>query len=253
MIPDMLVNNETKSIVILNPTTEAKYLGKGTRLGMVDRQYDTTTVSIKKIVNEAPKVLTRDYIRDNFIVDKGIKGEERKKLEDVLMEFEDIFSLDGKKLGVTQRVKCHIDVGDTQPIRDRPVPRAEKDHHEIAQHINKMLEMGVIEPSESPWAANCYLVPKKDDEGRWVAKRFITDFRSLNAVTKKMSIPLPRIEDVINRLNNAKYFSTLDLAAGFWQVEMDVCVKVPVQSHAIRLNKQPTHFRKINGYRSLWA
>ena len=82
--------------------------------------------------------------------------------------------------------------------------------------LQTMLEQGVIQTSFSPWAAPIVLVKKKDG-----TTRFCVDYRKLNDVTKKDAYPLPRIDDTLDALSGAKIFSTLDLASGYWQVEMD--------------------------------
>jgi len=79
-----------------------------------------------------------------------------------------------------------------------------------------MLRKGVIEPSDGPWASPIVLVSKKDG-----STRFCIDFRRLNDVTKKDAYPLPRIEENLDTLQGAQYYSTLDLISGFWQVEVD--------------------------------
>ena len=73
----------------------------------------------------------------------------------------------------------------------------------------------MITPSNSPWASPVVLVRKKDG-----SLRFCIDYRSLNLATKSDTFPLPRIDDLLDQLGNAKYFSTLDLAVGYWQVQM---------------------------------
>ena len=79
-----------------------------------------------------------------------------------------------------------------------------------------MLAQDVISPSSSPWASPIVLVKKKD--GR---TRFCVDYRKLNHLTRKDAYPLPRIDDTLNTLAGSKWFSTLDLISGYWQVELD--------------------------------
>ena len=78
-----------------------------------------------------------------------------------------------------------------------------------------MLEQGVIQPSSSPWASPIVLVKKKDGPFR-----FCVDYRKLSSVTKKDTHPLPRVDDLLDALAGSKYFSTLDLRAGYWQLSV---------------------------------
>ena len=78
-----------------------------------------------------------------------------------------------------------------------------------------MLVKGVIEPSSSPSSAPVILVKKKDG-----SIRFCVDYRKLNNVTVKDSYPLPKIEDCLDALSGSQWFSTGDMASGYWQVEM---------------------------------
>ena len=127
-----------------------------------------------------------------------------------------MFALDPSELGTTQLVTHSIDTGThppiKQPVRRTPFALREK----VDQLIEEMLEQKVIEPSSSPWASPIVLVQKKDG-----GVRFCVDYRKLNRITKLDEFPLPRIDDTLDRLAGACYFSTLDLASGYWQVEMD--------------------------------
>lgn len=79
-----------------------------------------------------------------------------------------------------------------------------------------MLHSGVIEPSTSPWLSPVVLVKKKDR-----SVRFCVDYRGLNAVTRKDSYPLPRIDALVDELGSATIFSTLDTRAAYWAIEVD--------------------------------
>ena len=100
-------------------------------------------------------------------------------------------------------------------------------HHDLSDKreegqraIAEMCEQGVIEPSTSPWASPVVLVRKKSSD-----LRFCVDYRMLNRVTRKDSYPLPRIDETLEALAGAEWFSSLDLMSGYWQVEMDEACK----------------------------
>ncbi|GFR18811.1 hypothetical protein TNCT_147691 [Trichonephila clavata] len=79
-----------------------------------------------------------------------------------------------------------------------------------------MLDRGIIQPSESPWSSPVILVRKRDNT--W---RFCGDYRRLNRITKKDVYPLPRIDDTLDSLQGSKFFSSMDLSSGYWQIEVD--------------------------------
>ena len=108
-----------------------------------------------------------------------------------------------------------IDTGDTRP-KKQPVCRMPFAlRTEVAKQLRSMQEAGVIQPSSSPWASPVVMVRKRDG-----THRFCMDFRELNSVTKADTFPLPRTDDLLDQLGAARYFSTLDLASGYWQIRM---------------------------------
>ena len=82
--------------------------------------------------------------------------------------------------------------------------------------IKQYLELGLIRPSSSPWASPVLMIRKPDG-----SIRFCIDFRKLNDVTIKDRYPIPRVDDLLDVLGNAKYYSTMDVASGYWNVKMD--------------------------------
>ena len=79
-----------------------------------------------------------------------------------------------------------------------------------------MLDEHIVQPSSSPWASPVVLVKKKDE-----TLRFCVDYRRLNALTKKDVYPLPRIDDTLDQLRQARYFLSMYLKSGYWQIEVD--------------------------------
>ncbi len=115
----------------------------------------------------------------------------------------------------THVIKHDIDVGSYVPVKQNdyrvnPVKRAL-----MKQETQYLLEHNLAVPSASPWCSPCLLVPKPDG-----TSRFCTDYRKVNALTKADSFPLPRMEDCVDRVGNAKFVTKLDLLKGYWQVPL---------------------------------
>ena len=144
-----------------------------------------------------------------------LSADQKRALETLLTEFSDVFALDPSELGSTNLVAHAINTGNSPPIRQPPRRTPFALRAQVNKMVQQMLEQGVIEPSQSPWASPVVLVQKKDG-----SSRFCVDYRRLNSVTKLDVFPLPRIDDTLDSLSRAKYFTTLDLASGYWQVGM---------------------------------
>ena len=125
------------------------------------------------------------------------------------------FSLEEGERGETDLVHMEINTGDAYPRKQRMRRMPFALRQEVARQLRSMQENGVIQPSKSPWASPVVLVRKRDG-----SHRLCVDYRSLNAVTKRDNFPLPRIDDLLDVLGQSKYFSTIDLASGFWQIQL---------------------------------
>jgi hypothetical protein len=134
----------------------------------------------------------------------------------LLCKYKHIVSAGSHDLGKTGIVKHSIETGSEKPIKNGLRRIAFSERQVVRDEIDKMLVNNIIEKSNSPWASPVVLVKKKDG-----SIRFCIDFRRLNNITKKDAYPLPRIDDTLESLSGAQFFSTLDLASGYWQVEME--------------------------------
>jgi hypothetical protein len=128
----------------------------------------------------------------------------------------DLFAQSDSDLGRTDVVKMSIDTGGSAPIRKRPFRAPLNKRRIISQAVDEMLAAKVTERSVSPWYFPMVIVKKADG-----SNRPCVDYSSLNNVTRKNSYPLPLIDDILSQLGNAKYFTTLDLKSGYWQVAME--------------------------------
>ena len=141
---------------------------------------------------------------------------DRTSLTALISEYAEVFALDPSELGCTHLASHTIDTGDQKPIRQslRRTPFALR--RKVDGMVEEMLEHGVISPSKSPWASPIVLIKKKDG-----GLRFCVDYRKVNAAMKLDEFPLPRIDDTLDLLAGSRYFTTLDLASGYWQGPID--------------------------------
>ena len=148
----------------------------------------------------------------------GIKDwepEEQKEAKNLILGYGSLFALKDMDLGRTDRVKHSIKLDDYTPFKERYRRIPPHQYEEVKQHLKEMLEIGAISESKSPWASAVVLVRKKDG-----SLRFCIDLRKLNARTVKDAYSLPRIEETLDCLNGAQWFTSLDLKLGYWQVEL---------------------------------
>lgn len=146
---------------------------------------------------------------------KGLTQEQVMRLRNLLKKYAAVFSQGEDDLGCTNVVQHRIDTGSSAPMRHAPRRVAPVKRQEMEQAVKQMLEQGIIEKSDSPWSSAVVLVQKKDG-----STRFCVDYRDLNDLTVKDSYPLPRIDDTLDALAGAQWFSTIDLKSGYHQVLM---------------------------------
>ena len=119
-----------------------------------------------------------------------------------------------------------IDTGDTLPVKQSPRRMPPTKRLIALDEEDKMSRQGIIEPSNSPWSSPIVLEDKKGG-----TYRFCVDFRKLNEATRKDTYPLPRTDDLLDELGGNKWFSTLDLASGYWQEKWIRLIQRRLRSH----------------------
>ena len=162
-------------------------------------------------------------------ISDSLSLEQQRDLRRLLDEYQDVFSREGQPISSTSLVEHEIHT--TGPPVRLPFRRQNPVIRDIEQQqVKEMLRDEVIRPSTSPWASQVVMVKKKGG-----TMRFCVDFRKMNDATIKDAHPLPRIDDTLESLHGAQYFTTLDLKSGYWQV--------PIKEE----DKEKTAFRTSSG------
>jgi len=121
-----------------------------------------------------------------------------------------------EKIIPTKLMTHKIDTGEAQPVQSKPYQFSPAIEKKIHAEIDRMLNLGVIERSQSPWRNPIVVVPKSEDR-----VRLCLDSRKLNAVTVKDAYVIPNLNRILGRLNETKCLSTIDMADSFWQIGLD--------------------------------
>jgi Reverse transcriptase (RNA-dependent DNA polymerase)/RNase H-like domain found in reverse transcriptase/Retroviral aspartyl protease len=144
------------------------------------------------------------------------------QLDGVLHDFKDLFPEDLPHLAPVRELGATVPPF-TIPLEPNTHPPwisgkrlSPAEVQEVDKQLKALLQKGLIEPSSSPYGAPVLFVSKPDG-----SLRMCIDYRALNKITVKNRYPIPRIDDLLDQLNGAKVFSSLDLMSGYWQLRMD--------------------------------
>ncbi|CAH2239025.1 jg23584 [Pararge aegeria aegeria] len=137
------------------------------------------------------------------------------RLNDILGEYSDCFSMDTTELGCTDKIEMNIELNSEKPVCYRPYRLSMPEKERVREKINDLLKNKVIQESSSEYASPIILVRKKTGD-----YRLCVDFRKLNSLTVKDKYPLPIIEDQVEKLAGKRFFTSLDLSQGFYQIPM---------------------------------
>ncbi|XP_033728194.1 uncharacterized protein LOC117317492 [Pecten maximus] len=175
-----------------------------------DTGSDNEDVSERQL-ETTPSPIRKESVDDVKVSDQ-LDQTQRRQIRDILSNYSDVLTdVPGKTTLVEHEIRLTTD--DPVRVKGRVLPFHMKET--IRREMDQMLTMGVIEPSESPYAAPVVIVKKKDG-----SNRFCIDYRQINRVTVFDAEPMPNADDIFSRLAGHRYFSRLDLSKGYWQVPM---------------------------------
>lgn len=214
-------NQGSVPVRVINVTNEALTLREGMKIGMLHTDIEVANKAEHLGGSDESKVLQGSWSVDTLLTQlglnhKGFEAQEMAAIRDLLLRNLTVFSKGDHDLGRTHFTLHQIDTGGAKPVKLPPRRVPLHLQQEVSEHLKQMLDNDIVQPSHSPWAAPIVLVRKRDG-----GLRFCIDYRKLNEVTRKDAYPLPRIDDALDCLSKACWFSTLDLASGYWQVEVD--------------------------------
>ena len=202
-----VVMNEkgTCEILIMNDSDKWHTMKESTIIGEFKENADIYSIQINNIQEVSQKP-----------VEIQAPDDKKTQVSALIDNNKDLFAATDLELTQTKTVVMKVDTGDHEPISLRPYRVPLNKREVISKAVDEMLEAQIIEPSQSPWSFPVVVVGKKDG-----SQRFCVDFRQLNKITRLNSYPLPVIDDILAILGKAKYFTSLDLKSGYWQVKMD--------------------------------
>ena len=222
-------------VMILVPTQECKFLARWhgpyevvERVGPVNyrvrqpgRRQHTQVYHVNLIKrwheaqnNPVPVLTTHRGPPDPPAVPLGeqLSPHQAQELRELVSRNRDVFS---DQPGRTKVVTHDIITEPRLKVRLRPYRIPEARREAIREEVRTMLRMDVIEESQSSWSSPIVIVPKPDG-----TIRFCNDFRKLNKLSKFDAYPMPRVDEMLERLGPAHFISTLDLTRGYWQVPL---------------------------------
>ena len=140
---------------------------------------------------------------------------QNEKVKSLVDEYSDVFSNEIDNIGCFKGVSYEIETTTEVPVTSNAYRLPFTVVDEMKQEVDKMLKAGIIRPGKAgTWTSPAFLIKQKH------GSRFVVDYRKLNANTKPFLFPLPRIDDILDKLSNGKIFSSIDLKKGYFQMQV---------------------------------
>ena len=170
--------------------------------------YDTDVVDDEELLELCYKTGKESYM--DIDINESLTAAQKSQMEEMLGGYKDVFT---ELPGQTNLVQHKIPVTDETPVRSRPYPVPYSFREALQKEVDEMLKMGIVEKAETPYASPVVMVNKKDG-----MKRICIDYRKLNRVSMFDNEPTAIAEDIFSKVGADRYFSTIDLSKGYWQI-----------------------------------
>lgn len=206
-----VIQNTTEDDLTITITSPFKVVKFEPQTCNINTVTDRTDIEIDRLLTENLNKLRLEHMNT----------EEEQRIRHLCEQYKDIFYCEELPLTFTNQVKHQIRTKNEDPIYVRPYRQTPFDTAEISKQVDQLLKNNVIQESYSPWNAPVHLVPKKIDASGERKYRMVIDYRRLNDVTIDDKYPLPNITELFDKLGKSTYFSTLDLASGYHQIELE--------------------------------
>ena len=236
IIPDTYTERSTFHVAVFNTSSQEVWLKPQARLGIlrpavaVPRGLDVRCEAEEIVVtpkdgsqsvedgsHSDASTTGRSFDAELAKVCENFPGteEELQRFQSILKQYRQVFAESDLELGCVPGIKHRIPTTDDVPVQlpFRRIPPALMT--EVRQHLDGLLKQGIIRESQSSYASPVVLVRKKDGK-----LRLCTDFRALNAKTTRDCHPIPRIQESLDSIRGARYFTSLDLKAAYNQIEV---------------------------------
>jgi len=156
------------------------------------------------------------WIQQVNLDNSNLTHSQKHEVLNLIADWHDVFSKHDLDVGLTSLVKHRINLNDVSPFKQRHRKIPHSMYAEVRDHLQQLLDIGIIRKSQSPWSSNMVLVRKKDS-----SLRLCVDFRQLNRRTVMDAYALPRIDELLEGLGGNRYYSVLDMKSGYHQVEVE--------------------------------
>lgn len=150
----------------------------------------------------------------------NLPNNEKIIIEKILEKYNGIIKLENDEPGCSHIIEHEIKLKDEIPVKTKIYPLPKRLEDEASSQIKELLKNNVIRKSKSPYNSPVWIVDKKIDNSGIKKYRLVIDYRKLNEKTIANNYPIPRMDQILSSLGSNSYFTTLDLASGFHQIQV---------------------------------